>query len=555
MYHPIIANTAQYMKDKLLRSSIQNAAEWALNYRMIRGKKWTFDRHPWLYEPHLNMDPTAHSMKAAQLGYTEWLMNLTFMIIDIFGESVLYGLPDGDSAKDFSSGRFDPALQENPLLQKMFSDTKNVGMKRAGAATLYVRGARSPAKLKSIPTAGVIMDEIDEWMRRSIDLALERASGQFDKWIRSISTPSVAGVGIHKLYSLTTMSEFMFKCPSCNKWELLTFDPEDQTESSIFIPTDDPTSKELLKTHLRCKKTLLPLHHEDKSSWLTLGNTKYVAEHPDRMETGWHCSQLYSHTVAPWELLKFYLTSRGNPGSMQEFWNSKMGYVHTEEGAAVVDQDLSDCQGSHSSGPQEGDNMITMGIDVGKSYIHVEIVSWYTDHSSTAHDINESSVARVLLATKVKEFSELDYLMTHYKVNYAVIDAGPEYRMSRQFCNRWYGISKACYFTSGSTSKTDITSADDTVVVTVHRTMWIDRALSRFKTDNKKIALPLDTPLEYKDQIKSLVRMYKRNDQTGEMTARYVSGGDDHYGLARTYCEIALSLAAGKGVNEDISSY
>jgi len=552
MMHPIMRKAVKAMQEKLLRNSIKNAAEWAMTYRIIGGKKWTFKKHSWLYEPHTYMGPEAHSMKSAQMGFTEYLMNLTFMIIDIMGQSVLYGLPDGDSAKDFSAGRFDPALQENKILQDLFSDTKNVGMKRAGASTLYVRGARSSAKLKSIPTAGVMMDEIDEWISRSIDLALERASGQVEKWIRSISTPSVSGVGVHKLYSDTTKSEFMFKCPRCGKYEMLTFNPDDESESSLYIPTEDPTSKDIYKAHLRCKKTKLPLEHGDKINWLALDNVMYVPEHPDRVTVGWHCSQLYSHMVAPWEMCKSYLSALGNPGSVQEFWNSKMGYTHIEEGCAITDKDLQDSQGQHQMGTHSGDNLVTMGVDVGSKYIHVEIDAWYTNPNAQSHDINDQSTARLLLATKVTEWSEVDWLMNKYQVNYAVVDAGPEYRNARDFCNRHYGRAKRCFFASSS-SKSDITSPAESDVVTVNRTIWIDQSLSRFREGSKGIALPLDTPLEYKKNVQALIRAYKRNDQTGEMAAYYVSGGADHYGFSRTFSEIALALAAGKGVNTDIT--
>ena len=551
MAHPIMMKAARAVQAKLLRNSIKNAAEWALTYRIIGGKKWTFARHPWLYEPHTYMGPEGHAMKAAQIGFTEYLMNLTFMLIDILGESVLYALPDGDSAKDFSAGRFDPALQENKILRALFSDTKNVGMKRAGIATLYVRGARSRSKLKSIPTAGVIMDEIDEWLRAAIDLALERSSGQLEKWIRSISTPSIAGHGVHRLFEDTTQSEFMFKCKKCNQYEMLTFDPNDEAASSLIISTDDPTSPELYKTHLRCKKTNLILPHEEKLDWLALERTKYIPKYQDRITPGWHCGQLYSHTVAPWELAKVYLSALGNPGSVQEFWNNKMGMVHTEEGCAVTIEDLQGCQSNHQMGPHVGDNLVTMGIDVGSKYIHVEINAWYQKNTAQSHDINESSVARLLLATKVTEWSELDYLMSQYNVNYAVVDAGPEYRPARDFCNRWYGKSRRCFFAQGG-GKVDISAPEDGDIVTVNRTMWLDQALSRFKESRKTIALPIDTPMEYKDNIRALVRSYKRNEQSGEMTARYVSGSADHYGFSRLFSEVALALVAGKGVNRDI---
>ena len=80
--------------------------------------------------------------KAAQMGYTEWAMNMTFFHMDVKGQDVLYVLPSSDDASDFSAARFDPALEDSEHLRNLFSNVNNVGLKRAGHSTLYVRGSK-----------------------------------------------------------------------------------------------------------------------------------------------------------------------------------------------------------------------------------------------------------------------------------------------------------------------------------------------------------------------------------------------------------------------------
>jgi phage terminase large subunit GpA-like protein len=123
----------------LTRSAITKASDWAMQYRYIKDLKtgmptlYKFDLHPWSLEMH---DCPANHMvgqKAAQMAYTETAINRAFKSIDIDRQSVLYVLPtERPDAADFSSSRFDPALEMSPHLSNLFCDTKNLGLKRAG---------------------------------------------------------------------------------------------------------------------------------------------------------------------------------------------------------------------------------------------------------------------------------------------------------------------------------------------------------------------------------------------------------------------------------------
>jgi phage terminase large subunit GpA-like protein len=134
--------------------------------------------------------------KAAQMGYTETMLNLTFYNIDILRRDCLYVLPaKTPDAHDFSASRFDPALELSDYLTKLFSDVQNIGHKRAGSVNLYVSGSRSRSGLKSIPAGFLVMDELDEFDQENIPLAMERQSGQKEKQNWKISTPTHDGEG------------------------------------------------------------------------------------------------------------------------------------------------------------------------------------------------------------------------------------------------------------------------------------------------------------------------------------------------------------------------
>ena len=92
---------------------------------------------------------------------------------------------------------------------------------------------------------------------------------------------------------------------------------------------------------------------------------------------------------------------------------------------------------------------------------------------------------------------------------------------------------------------------DEEFTVTVDRTSWLDLALGRFK--RRKIKLPQEISFEYREHIKALVRIYEK-DNDGNPVGKYINNGDDHFGHARNYNEIAAALALGHTVNEEIES-
>src|SRR5688572_6886566 len=126
----------------LRRSSLTKCSRWACEYRFMGQPfpgRWSFDHHPWLKEPHDTEHKKNIVQKAAQMGFTEWALNLCFYTMDIKGKDVLYVLPaKTPDAGDFSSGRFDAALEESAHLENMFSDVKNIGHKRAGTRNMYI---------------------------------------------------------------------------------------------------------------------------------------------------------------------------------------------------------------------------------------------------------------------------------------------------------------------------------------------------------------------------------------------------------------------------------
>ena len=535
----------------LRRTTIKTCSQWAENYRVMGGDipgPFRFKYHPWCRAMHDTDAETVVGMKAAQMGYTEVALNKTFYTIDMLGKSVLYVLPAATpDASDFSTSRFDPALEMSKHINNLFSDVKNIGHKRAGNANLFVRGSRSRSQLKSLPVALAIADELDEMVQENVALIPERMSGHFEKQFFLISTPTIENLGIHRYFRDSTQDHFFFRCPMCGKLITLEY------PRNIVITADNPQDQAILDSHLICHECEGVLEHNQKREWLKESNCQWVSSYSDRMTRGFHVNQMYSFTIKPYEFAMQALKAQTNATDEQEFFNSKIGLPHEVEGARVTDEDLEKCtQQGHkmTQGPAPEGSLVTMGVDVGK-WIHVEISRWWLKGGVSTPDMNIMSMCQVLRATKVQHFEELDQLMKDYPVHFCVIDAQPERRKSLEFAQRFWGHVKICYYGAGISGKTVREHAEEEHAITVDRTSWLDMSLGRFR--RKNIKLPYDIPHEYKEHIKTLVRIYEK-DKEGNPVGRYVKGDHDpdHYAHARNYCELALVFAANYAVSHDI---
>lgn len=472
--------------------------------------------------------------KAAQVGFTEAVLNRVFYNLDVRGLDCLYVLPaQTPDAGEFSTARVDTAIELSSYLQNLFSDIKNVGHKKAGNSNLYIRGGRSRSGLKSIPVGCLIMDEVEEIPEKNISLARERTSGQLvtDTWL--ISTPSIPEHGIAKIFENSTQNHFFFRCPSCSKFIELKW------PDSFVVVGEHGEDPRISESHHICYECKNKLDNAAKIEFLADGI--WVPSFDDKDDAGWYINQLYSMTekAQPKEFAKSFLNAMANPFDEQEFYNSKVGVEHVVEGSSVTDSDFRNCTSEmfRMFEDYSGPNLTTMGIDVGR-WIHYEIAEWKIGQY-VGSDVNLNSLSRILRVGKVLSFEELDSLMLQYNITYAVIDKFPESRKSLEFAMRFFGRVRLCVYAQGIAGKF-IHDAENEVTLNVDRTTWLDLSLSRFKT--RKTVVPVDIPMEYKDQVKALIRVYDK-DKNGNPLAKYVNPKPDHYGHAHNYAEIALPMA------------
>jgi len=548
-----LADAWDLLGEGLETSNLVTCSRWASKRREMGAPfpgKYGWKYHPWVREILDSQAAFNYAMKAAQLGITEVAINRALFVIDRLRRDVLYVLPTALNAGDFSKARFNTALALSPYLKQLFTETDTVNLKKAGANSLYIRGSRGDSNLKSIPVSDLILDEVDEMEQKAYLLALERLSGQIEKHVWAISTPTIPNYGIHKLYQGSTQEHFFFKCPRCSKWTEFVW--PDCIEI-IGETVHDPRCKE---SFLKCKECGRKLEHKTKPDFLRDAIWEAMNPAADSENRGFNINQLYSYTVTPGELVVAYHRGMGDEAAAKEFSNSKLGLPFLGEGAQVTDDMIDRCIRNHTTNDPRpevgGTRLVTLGADQGKLG-YISVVEWLIPEYD--RDLNAVAIAKLLWFGKFGEedWGLLDELMREWQVLAAVVDADPNINEARRFARRFWGYVWLTRYRKGLTAREmSINEEDNAPIAQVDRSNWLSCALGRFKVQPPRIMLPRDISLEYRDHLKNVVRTYEK-DEFGNPKLTYVSTGPDHYTHSFTYAEIGLPLAAAITENQDIT--
>lgn len=533
------------LANELERSAMSKASDYACKYRImgppIQGN-WSFKYHPWLIQPHDDPAEEICAQKAAQLGWTEWMLNRMFYTIDILRQSAMYVLPSKKpDCENFNNSRIVPAQELSPHLNTLFQDVSNAFFKRHGSANLLLMGSQKKSQLCSNPVPNMFFDELDQMVQENIVYALERTSGQFERRIAYISTATLENYGINKLFRRSDQKHFFFKCPCCGR--MIRFEWPD----SLVVWGDDPDHIDLEKSYYICTKCKGKLNHQDKHIFLQ--NWEWVPKFNNRRMSGYHVDQMYSSTVPPHRLAEYKLRAETNPFYKMELFNQKLGLTYSEEGAKITDEDIDECTKEYVKKQfADLDTIYTMGVDQG-ARMHYEIKEWKVAYGSNKKDYLDFTLGRVVAEGNLPEFEDLDHLMSAYKIHFCVIDHQPETRKAEEFAARWSGKVLLCHFNNTAIGSV-IRRKSDYPMITVDRTYWFDTILARVK--KRTAEYPANLSQEYKDHIKAPTRTYTLKDN--RPVGVYVSNEPDHLALACLYNELAFVLYSDMAVVEYINA-
>jgi hypothetical protein len=448
---------------------------------------------------------------------TQILRRLHDMIYGRYKSGVLYLFPTRDDVTDFSKGRFQPIITNNPQIAKYVKDTDAANIKRVGKSMLYLRGARSShriegiketsSQLKSIPVDCIVFDEKDEMSQDMVQLAMERISHSDLQEEISISTPTIPDYGIDKDYMNSDQRVWEIKCRKCGEFTCLELEfPE------CLIELNDGTVK---KVCVRCKNEV----YSSDGQW--------IAQTPSKSKelVGWWISQLNSRYINPKLILELYK----NPpnGNLTEVYNSKLGMAYVAAENRLTKGDIYSCCGKDVN-PSEIRNTCAMGVDVGNE---LHVVIGYP---------KENGRYRIIYIGRLSSFDDVHDMAKKYNVKCAVIDMEPETRKVRDFKKAEpYGVYLCDYQERLKVSQR-IDERDG--VITVRRTETMDNVNNIFSTSGK-IEIPRRNSEidQYAFEMSNTAKVLQEDEITGSKRYIYTKLGADHYFHATNYFLLACS--------------
>ena len=480
--------------------------EWVKNI-ILDGKPFTYGRHEYLIEPYKDDHPHQVEQKAAQMGLTSKAM-LRVAYGSRYGgyRGILYLFPSKSDVTDFSKGRIDPLIDENPeTIAKWLKDTDSANIKRIWNAFLYLRGMKSRVGLKSVPIDFTIFDELDEAPQNALDMAMERMSHSEIREVLKLSNPTLPDYGIDKAFQETDQRYWLLKCDKCNSYTCL----EDTFPDCLVTVNGN-----VIRACQKCKAELNP----------SIG--QWIAKRPSITDKrGYHYSQLFSYFVDPADILHQFRTTN----NLTDFYNLKIGIAYVEaENRLSVQEVLALCGNDGIVSEDRGPCF--MGVDQGKD-LHVVIGKRHPQKAG-----------RIIHLGIYKDWEELDRLMINFNVSRCVVDALPETRNARGFAERHKGKVYLNFYNEHQ--KGSYRWNEGQLLVSCNRTESLDASHREIMEQSMILPKECEIVRELAEHLHNVAKKLQEDEDTGSKKYIYVKLGPDHFRHAFNYEAMAQQYGA-----------
>jgi hypothetical protein len=421
-------------------------------------------------------------------------------------KGILYLFPSKTDVTDFSKGRIDPLIGDNPdVIGKWIRETDSANIKKVWNSFIYLRGMNSRVGLKSIPVDFVIFDELDEAPQNAVDMAMERMAHSEIREVLKLSNPTLPDYGIDKAFQETDQRYWLLKCPHCGEYTCL-----EETFPDCLLTV----SGRVIRVCRKCKGELDPA----KGEW--------VPQKPSIQDKrGYHYSQLFSQYVNPGEILHQFRTT----SNLTDFYNLKIGIAYVEATNRLSVQEVLSLCGSDGVA-DKNPGLCSMGVDQGKD-LHVVIGKYHPTKGG-----------RIIHLGVYKDWADLDQLFKKFGVYRCVVDALPETRNARAFAERHKGSVFLNYYNENQKGMYAWNERD--LIVSCNRTESLDA--SHNEIINGQVVLPRECEIvrEFALHLHNVAKKLEEDEETGAKRFVYVKLGPDHFRHAYNYEVMARGLFA-----------
>lgn len=367
-----------------------SVAEWADEFRMLSSEssaepgRWRTDRAP--YQRGI-MDAASDAsvrevvvMSSAQVGKTEFLLNIVGYYIHQDPSPIMLLQPTLDMAESFSKDRLAPMVRDTPALQGKIADARardsgnTLLHKKFPGGQITMAGANSPASLASRPIRVVMCDEVDRYPMSAgtegdpVSLAKKRTATFWNRKVVLVSTPTVAGISrIEAAYERSDKRRFFVPCPHCGHMHLLSW-------KNVVFDEADPDRAQMV-----CPECGGMITDQHKPQMLLRG--QWIGETDCKGIAGFHINELYS----PWrrfgDVVADFLAAKHYPEKLKTWVNTALGEVWEDrDGDAINETTLAARrQAWNRDALPDGVVCLTAGVDTQDDRLEATIVAWLSE--------------------------------------------------------------------------------------------------------------------------------------------------------------------------------
>ncbi|MGG3321710.1 terminase gpA endonuclease subunit, partial [Brevibacillus centrosporus] len=346
---------------------------------------WRTDRAPYqreIMDSIENWEEVA-IMASAQVGKTEFLLNVTGSYIDQEPCPIMHVLPNEDLIQAYSKKRLTPMINSSDVLRNKIGVAKSrdssntIEEKSFPGGYVTIVGANAPAGLSSRPVQIVLCDEVDRFPISSgkegdpISLAIARTKTfRHKRRHLFVSTPVEKETSrIYQLYEDSTMEQWCLPCPHCGELQPLRF------KNGIVYEHYVSESGEIVVTKADHRCAYCGMLGSEKE-WKR-GEGKWIPRKQHSSRRGFHINQLSS----PWsdwrEVAKAFLVAkREGIDKLKVFVNTVLGEPWETKEKGVNEKTLAARRETYAYDVPAEVKVITAAVDTQDDRFEIEVRGW-----------------------------------------------------------------------------------------------------------------------------------------------------------------------------------
>lgn len=523
-------NTDAYSKER----KILLPSEWALNYRLIKGKPMSFYNFPYQKEIFNDMSPRQTIKKSAQMGISELFLTKMFWFGDYHMGKAIYTFPTAKDMFQYAASRIPQIIEgsidvtpDDPYWDNKYHNNpttyiesmlyvNNASMRRINDFFIYYKGTFGDSAAISIDSDWNIHDEINFSNQNVVNKFKSRLGASDLKWEYQFSTPTIPGFGVSKTFDQSDQRVWIITCPHCNQKYKMEF--ERNVVELAFG-----------------KGIIYQCHHcHNEISPETRRNGTFIAQSPSNdFWRGYHISKMMNPRLTARELVD----SKDGYKKVSDFYNFDLGEDYSENSTALTQQLMEDLQRPYkmwgSARPEHG---VVMGFDQGD-------ILWAT-LSIPDMKGKDKIIYKERIDCKDRPdqdpFNRIRELMHRYNVQVCVGDALPNKNDSRKLVQEFPGRYFMAFYTA--TKDGDYNVNDDDGIVNIDRTETFKDLFNDVVQGN--IITPAGhaiTEIFNKHHL-ALKKETQMDEDTGAIKEFFIRTDHDHFAHSNLYRKVARSI-------------